>query len=388
MGNLSDLNVVEVSQAVAGPFAGKLLGDLGATVVKIEQPGVGDQQRYPTEGTIAVGNFPFLNHDKQCLSLDLTDENGKEIFHDLLSDADVLIENFSPGQFDRFGLSIENLLDQYDDLIALSIKAFGDGPFESRIGTDYPIELESSMAYMNGIDGEPLRCGFSVVDLSAAMFGVIGIQSLLLNRPTAAEDRSIEVGLFETAVMMMGQSMSFASQEEQNPTPLNVGGGHRAVYHIFNTKDSGKVFIGIWNDRHWERFINILNIPELSKYDSEEKRMENQKEIHEQIQDALLEFDSDELVKMLSSERLLFAKLQKPLEILDNHHLIEGDKFVNIGDESDITIPKPPIEGNQFDFDYPNSFLADLGQHNDSILEELGYSAQEIQDLRDSGVID
>jgi crotonobetainyl-CoA:carnitine CoA-transferase CaiB-like acyl-CoA transferase len=388
---LDDITVVEVGQVVSVPFAGMLLSDMGAEGVKVERPGTGDSQRHTTPGSHSIGDFELLNRGKKSIELNLGSEEGQEIFHELLEDADVLIENLSPGAFDRLGIPLDELAAEYESLICGSLKGFGEGPYEERLGMDHPIEVESGMTYMTGLNEHPLRVGFSVVDISTAMYMIQGVLALLRRIPSEAEKRVFTVGMFETAAMLMGQPMAYASFMGESPEPLNEGIFKWAVYDYFGTGDGEKVFIGLVSDAQWERFAEALGMEDLlddPDLQDESGRVENRDRIHDRINEELGSRSQDEVLDQLRSIRVPYAPFQKPGDLLNDEHLLAGGKQVSwTQGDTEVRLPIPPMEGPFFQYKKEGVRSPSLGEHTNSVLEDLGYSKAEIEDLRDASAI-
>lgn len=388
---LDDVAVVEVGQVVSVPFAGMLFADMGAEVLKVERPGVGDSQRHTTPGSHSIGDFELLNRGKRSIELDLSTDEGQAILQALLEEADVLLENLSPGAFDRLGIPLDALAAENESLVCGSLKGFGRGPYEERLGMDHPIEVESGMTYMTGLAGRPLRVGFSVVDISAAMFLVQGVLALLRRLPSAAEERVFTVGMFETAAALMGQSMAYASAVGEPPEPLNEGIFKWAVYDYFDTADGKKVFVGLVSDAQWERFADAFDMADLLEdpgLQDEDGRVEQRDRIQQRVRDAIGSLPSDEVVERLRSIRVPYAPFQTPADLLDDEHLVAGGKLVSwdAGD-GEMRLPVPPMEGPFFEYRTRNVRPPALGEHTETSLRELGYSPEEIAAFRDEGVI-
>lgn len=386
---LDDITVIEVGQVVSVPFAGMLLADMGADVIKIERPGTGDSQRHVTPGSHSIGDFELLNRSKKSLELDLTTEDGQQVFHDLLTDADLLIENLSPGAFDRLGLPFEALATEYDDLVIGSLKGFGEGPYEDRLGMDHPIEVESGMTYMTGLEDRPLRVGFSVVDITSAMYLVQGALAVLRRRPLDPEDRIYTVGMFETASLLMGQPMSYACVEGEAPEPLNESIFKWAVYDYFDTADDETVFVGLVSDAQWQRFAEAFGLTDLledPELQDESSRVEQRSRIQRRVSEAISSHTAEEALEKCDSIDVPYARLQTPAALLDDEHL--RDKQVTWEqDGTEMRLPLPPMEGGFFQYRIESVRAPDLGEDTVDVLAAFGYSEEEIATLSERGVV-
>jgi len=388
---LADLTVVEAGQVVSAPFAGMLFADMGADVIKVERPETGDSQRHVTPGSHSIGDFEFLNRGKRSLELDLRDEAGQAVFKDLLADADIFIENLSPGAFDRLGMSLESLAESYEDLVMLSLKGFGSGPYEDRLGVDHPIEAETGMSYMTGLEDNPLRVGFSIVDITSATYLTLGALTVQRNLPLPPEDRVVTVGMFETAALLMGQSISYAAIEGEAPAPLNENIFKWAVYDYFDTADDEVVFFGLVSDAQWKRFASafdmedILEDPEMQ---NEAGRVEHREQIQTRVRDAIGSMSQDEVLSRLDNIRVPYAPLQTPADLLDDPHLAGEGKLVSVTRESgeEIPLPAPPMESPFFEYG-DNVGTPGLGEHSAEVLHEIGYDDDDIEKLFDDDAV-
>lgn len=387
---LDDVTVVEVGQVVSAPFAGMLFADMGADVIKIERPGTGDSQRHTTPGSHSLGDFELLNRGKRSVELDLGSDDGLAVFDETLDDADVLLENLSPGAFERLGRPLEDLATVHDDLVVASVKGFGPGPYERRLGMDHPIEVESGMTYMTGLADRPLRVGFSVVDICTAMCSVLGVLTMLRRRPLPAPERVCTVGMFETAALLMGQSMAYASIQGESPAPLNESIFKWAVYDYFETADGERVFIGLVSDAQWERFDDAFDLELLSEpgMETESGRVDERELVQRRVSDAIGSRGLSDVIETLDDIRVPYAPLQTPADLLTDEHLASGEKLVSWDDDGRrMTLPNPPMEGSFFEYSRRTDGSPSLGEHTETHLSELGYSDEEIRDLVENGVV-
>ena len=386
---LNDITVIEVGQVVSTPFAGMLFADMGAEVIKIERPGTGDSQRHVTPGSHSIGDFELLNRSKRSLELDLTAEDGQRVFHDLLADADLLIENLSPGAFERLGLPFEALAAEYDDLVIGSLKGFGKGPYENRLGMDHPIEVESGMTYMTGLEDQPLRVGFSVVDITSAMYLVQGALAVFRRRPLDPEERIYTVGMFETASLLMGQPMSYACVEGEPPEPLNESIFKWAVYDYFDTADDETVFVGLVSDAQWERFAEAFDLGDLledPELQDESSRVEERPRVQRRVSEAIGSRPAQEVREKFDSIGVPYAQLQTPAALLNDEHL-RNKQVTWEQDGSKMRLPLPPMEGEFFQYRTEDVRAPDLGGDTADILAAYGYSEDEIETLSDQGIV-
>lgn len=372
--------VLELGHIVAGPTAGLILSDLGYDVVKIEKPGEGDIARRLTSQS--AGAFPFYNRNKKSMTLDLKQDEGREIFKQLAKKADVIIDNMGYGAMDRLGLSYETLSGINPGIIYLSLKGYAKGPYENRKSLDYPIEVHSGLAYMTGLSGRPMRVGGSMVDMSAAMFGIIGILDAMMQREKTGKGRFIDIGLFETAAFFMGQHIATYQITGIPMKPINEEGFAWAIYDFFETKDDLKIFVAVTTDPQWRKFCDglSLGVCQEESMSRNEKRFERRNFLIPLIASKIKEIESEQLIKMLSELNVSYAVLNQPWDLLQDPH--EKEKLIKEHYENrDISIPGTPV--NQvYARDPPK-----LGENSEEMLKLLGYSEGEIAALREKSVI-
>ena len=214
---LTGFRVLELSHIVAGPSGGLLLADLGADVIKVEEPRGGDQSRaMPNRGS----TFYALNRNKRSLAVDLKSEAGREIFTRLVRGADILLDNYSPGVLERLGFGYEWGSSINPGIIYCAIKGFLPGPYGDRPLLDELAQMMGSMAYMTGPAGRPLRAGSSVIDIGAATYGVLATLAALVDRQRTGRGQRIQSGLFESTVWFVAQHLAQASLNGESPVPM------------------------------------------------------------------------------------------------------------------------------------------------------------------------
>ncbi|WP_069807117.1 CaiB/BaiF CoA transferase family protein [Vulcanisaeta thermophila] len=377
--------VLELGQIVAGPTAGLILADLGFNVIKIEQPGRGDIARYFTGPS--EGNFAFFNRGKRSMTLNLKTEEGREIFLKLVERSDIIIENMGYGTMERLGVGYSVLSKINPRIIYLSIKGYGSGPYEDRNALDYPIEVESGVAYMNGLSNKPMRLGASIIDIAAAMFGVIGVLHALLERERTGKGTFIKVGLFETAMFLMGQHIAAYQARGFVPLkPMNEEGFAWAIYDFFETADGKRIFIAITTDAQWHKFCELFKLPicESPEYSTNEARYQRRSELIPMIAETIRRLRSDELIRMLRQNGISYAVLNTPWDLLNDPHA--SKKLISINyNQKQIKVPVTPLESDTIR--YNDADPPELGDSTEIILKELGYSKEDIDRLIIKGVI-
>jgi len=290
-GPLAGLNVVELTVHRAGPFCGALLADLGAEVVKIERPGVGDPTRVQGPGPEnRSGYFMANNRNKQSVELDLKSEAGRGVARELVAGADVFIENMGYGVADRLGLGYEDLRTGNPDLVYASVKGYGEtGPLREKKGMDLVLQAEGGIMSVTGPEGgDPVKVGQAIGDLTAGMFATVGVLARLQEVAAGDGGGKLNVGLFDAVVSMMNEYLTFYSMNGEVPGPQGVTHQSIVPYQLFETAN-GHVVTGVPSDDRWEAFCDLLDREDLREYDTNEQRMANFEAVTGAIQEEFAE---------------------------------------------------------------------------------------------------
>ncbi|MCL4331661.1 MAG: CoA transferase [Candidatus Thermoplasmatota archaeon] len=374
------IKVLEIGHIVAGPTAGLILSDLGYDVIKIERPGDGDIARRLTGSS--SGAFPFYNRNKKSLTVDMSSEEGKKVFLNLAEQSGVIIDNLGYGAMDRLGLSYEVISKRNPKIIYLSMKGYGKGVYEKRKSLDYPIEVHSGLAYMTGLTGKPMRVGGSLVDMSAAMFGVIAVLNAMIEMRESGVGKYIDIGLFESSVFLMGQHIATYQINQRELKPINEEGFAWAIYDFFPTREGRSLFIAVTTDNQWRDFCNGLELGVCgdASLDRNEKRFEKRDMLYRLISEKTSKIAIGDLMNRLEKMNIAFAVLNKPWDML-NDPQASAKMVTETYENRTIRVPVTPTGGIM------RGNPPGLGENTDEILQNLGYSSKEIQEMKMKGVI-
>jgi len=326
--DLDGLLVVTVEQAVAAPYTSCRLADAGARVIKIERPEGDFARNYDSN---ALGNsayFVWLNRGKESVSLDLKNEKDFILFKNIISKADILIQNLAPGAFERLGLDLKELRNQYPRLITCSISGFGDdGPYKNQKAYDMLIQAETGVIDItghpdkDGFDGRA-KVGPSVCDISAGMTAYQAILQALIKRGVSGKGRHISVSMFNSLADWMNPFyLGYVYNEK---TPKRNGMTHPIIvpYGAFACKDNLTILIAIQNDREWVNLCKIVLEDETMAHDSRFKtnsdRVSNRTLTEKIIQDKFLKFEREELISKLEKASVAYGRISD-MEQLKNH---------------------------------------------------------------------
>lgn len=263
--------VVDLTRVLAGPYCTMLLGDLGAEVIKVEMPGSGDDSRQigpfvDTDAGPVSAYFFSVNRNKESIALNLKVESDKRIFENLLTSADVLVENFTPGTMDRLGYSWETLHQLFPRLIFASISGFGQtGPYRDYPAYDLVVQAMGGIWSLTGEEGgRPTRVGISIGDLAAGLFGAIGVQAALLGRHSTGVGRRVDIAMLDCQVALLENALARFQVTGNVPRPIGTRHPSIAPFGLYETAD-GKIVLVAGNDIMFQRLCDALDAPELAK---------------------------------------------------------------------------------------------------------------------------
>ncbi|XWX05473.1 CaiB/BaiF CoA-transferase family protein [Aggregatilineales bacterium SYSU G02658] len=380
---LAHVRVVEFTHAVMGPAAGLVLADLGAEVIRVERAPDGDPTRR-LKG-FGTGYYTFFNRNKKSIALDLKSETGVGIARQLVTSADVLIENFAPGTMERLGFGYEALHPLNPRLIYLSLKGFMAGPYEHRPALDEVVQMMSGLAYMTGPVGQPLRAGASIVDIMGGTYGAMAVLIALMEREKTGRGKFVMNGLFETAAFIMGQHMAYSaiSQEVIPPMPARVSAW--AIYRTFHTSDQQMVFIGITSNKHWQQFCEVFERPDLlarEELATNEGRIAQRDWLLPQLEAFFVTMTRDEIIEKAERAQIPFSPIVRPEELFDDPQLNAGGSLLDVQLEDGrwTKLPRLPlmVEGDEFGLRLQ---APKIGEHTRELLTQLGYDDAQIEAL-------
>ena len=383
---LTGIRVVEFSHMVMGPTCGLILADLGADVVKVEPAPGGDKTRHlPGSG---AGYFGTYNRNKRSISVNLKSTEGREFATQLIRASDVLIENFGAGVLDRLGLGYDAMQKINPSLIYCALKGFLSGPYEQRAALDEVVQMMGGLAYMTGPEGCPLRAGTSVNDMMGGLFGVIAIQAALWERQRTGKGTFVRSGLFETNMFLVAQHMVQYRQTGVPAVPMPERVSAWAVYDVFDTADDEKIFVGVVSDKHWAQFCNAFGLDDLLQ-DAElrinAQRVARRDAFMPRLREMFGGQDLSQAATICERVGLPFAPILRPDQLFDDPHLNHTGATVEVTLSNGVRTQVPALP-----FEYggtrPSLYhdLPQIGEHNDAVARELGYSDEALERLRPS----
>jgi itaconate CoA-transferase len=392
MNPLEGITVVALEQAVAAPFATRQLADLGARVIKVERPGAGDFARgYDTTVKGLSSHFVWLNRSKESLTLDLKQPEARDILEQLLADADVFIHNLAPGAAGRLGFGAERLREEYPQLIVCGISGYGfTGPYRDKKAYDLLVQCETGLVSITGTPETPSKVGISAADIAAGMYAYSGILAALFRRERTLEGMEIEVSMLEALGEWMGFPAYFALYGGEEPE--RSGARHAAIapYGPFECGDGEVVFLGIQNEREWERFCEaVLEHPAMAKeerFATNSGRVANREALDKEIEGVFKRLSAEEVIERLEEAQIANARMRTVHGFLDHPQLEARDRWREVGSPAGplrALLPPATMSG----VEPTMAAVPEVGEHTDRILAELGYDEEGIAALHQEKVV-
>jgi itaconate CoA-transferase len=378
---LEGITVVTLEQAIAAPFATRQLADMGARVIKIERPEVGDFARnYDTTVNGLSSHFVWCNRSKESIELDLKTEHGKEVLRRLIEKADVFMQNLAPGAIERMGFDPEELTEKHPELIVCSLSGYGKGgPYETKKAYDLLVQCETGLVSITGSEGIPSKAGISIADIAAGMYAYTGVLTALLNRSKTGQGTVMEISMLEALGEWMGYPAYYAAYGGEEPKRADASHSTIYPYGPFICGDGKTVFIGLQNEREWENFcLRILEKPELTvdpRFENNYKRSEHRDELKSIIENTFKEKTSDEVIEMVEEANIANARLNTMKDFFDHPQLTARNRWEQVQTPSgEIAALKPPV--NMKNTQSVMKPIPELGEHTESILKEIGMYTQ------------
>ncbi|MCW5648627.1 MAG: CoA transferase [Ramlibacter sp.] len=389
---LDGITVVSLEHAIAAPFCTRQLADLGARVIKVERPGVGDFARdYDQRTRGLASHFVWVNRSKESLTLDLKQPDALAVLKELIAGADVLVQNLAPGAAARMGLSYEVLSAANPRLIVCDISGYGaDGPYRDKKAYDLLIQSEAGFLSVTGTPDEPCKSGNSIADIAAGMYGYTSVLAALLQRGKTGKGSHIDVSMLESLGEWMGFPLYYA-YEGATPPPRSAA-SHATIYPYgpFAAGDGGTVMLGLQNEREWKIFCEkVLLQPALAtdaRFDANAKRNAHRGELKALILQAFGDMTAAQVVQRLDDAGIANARMNSMAEVWAHPQLQARGRLRQVASPAgDIAALLPP--GANSSFDYRMDAVPAIGEHTEAILRELGRDAGAIAALREARAI-
>jgi crotonobetainyl-CoA:carnitine CoA-transferase CaiB-like acyl-CoA transferase len=393
-GSLSGVTVIDFTRVLSGPYCTMVLADHGARVIKLEHPVRGDDTRHwgpPFLGSESA-YFLSVNRNKESVTLDFKHPDGKRILEQLLSRADVVVENFRPGTLDAAGFGATDVLSRHPRIVYCSISGYGHtGPRSEEPGYDAVMQAEGGLMSITGeADGPPLRLGVAITDIVSGLFAAQGVMSALIAREKTGRGQRVDIGMLDaTAALLTYQAGNYFATGQ---VPSRMGNRHPTIvpYESFRAADGDFVIAG-GNDEIWRRLCAVIGRPELAddpRYRTNADRAPRHAEVKAELERALQTRTRDEWVRELTNAGVPCGSVREISEVLADPQIVAREMVRDVEHSTIGTarVINSPVKMS----DTPTSVRTappTLGQHTTDVLRELGYDEQQLTALKSARVI-
>ena len=377
-GPLKDLLVVDLTRVLVGPYCTMILSDLGARVIKIEAPEIGDDSRkFGPFVKDYSAYFMSLNRGKESIALNLKNEDDKKIFEKILAKADILVENFKPGTLEKWGFGWKQVSKKYPKLIYASASGFGQtGPLKELPAYDMVVQGMGGLMSVTGQpNSEPTRVGTSIGDITAGLFTAIGINAALYDRQKTGKGMYIDVSMLDCQIAILENAIARYLSKNEIPKPMGSRHPSIAPFEAFKTKDS-YIIIAAGNDKLFENLCNALDLKDLildEKYKSNSSRSENMNELKKILEQKLINKTTNEWVKNLESLKIPCGPIFNIKEAVENPQVEARNMIVKAYHKviGDFKLAGNPIKMSTYEDEKTRGDIPDLDEHREKIMEEF-----------------
>ena len=377
-GPLKDVLVLDLTRVLVGPYCTMILSDLGARVIKVEAPEIGDDSRkFGPFVKDYSAYFMSLNRGKESIALNLKKEDDKKIFEKILAKADVLVENFKPGTLEKWGFGWKELSKKYPKLIYASASGFGQtGPLKELPAYDMVVQGMGGLMSVTGQpNSEPTRVGTSIGDITAGLFTAIGINAALYDRQKTGKGMYIDVSMLDCQIAILENAIARYLSKNEIPKPMGSRHPSIAPFEAFKTKDS-YIIIAAGNDKLFESLCQTLNLNELinsSKFKSNSLRSENMDELKKILEDKLAYKTTNEWVKQFENLKIPCGPIYNIKEAVENPQVKARNMIVKAYHKviGEFKLAGNPIKMSSYKDENKRGDIPDLDEHRNKILKEF-----------------
>lgn len=389
---LEGVKILAFEQVLSGPFATCLLADMGAEVIKVERPGVGDVIRgWDSVVRGLSSGYVWLNRNKRSLTVDVKQEKGRALLQDLARRSDIFFENYAPGVAARLGLGYEKLSELNPRLIYCSLSGYGqDGPYRDVKAYDLLIQGEGGIIATTGYPDKPARAGLAIADIAAGMYAAIGILLALYQREKTGRGQLIDISMFDSIVSWLGYFPHHYWHAGEEPARVGMRHHYVTPYGPYLAGDGEYVNLAVASAADWEIFCRkVVERPELledPRFATVEGRRKNRSVLEETIENIFLERDHQHWLEQLKKAQLPYGEVRGIAQVLA-HPQVAARKLIR---EAESPVGKVPVIANAVKMSAsPARYdrIPALGEDSEAILRELGYDAAAIAQLRADKVV-
>ena len=377
-GPLKDLLVVDLTRVLVGPYCTMILSDLGARVIKVEAPEIGDDSRkFGPFVQDYSAYFMSLNRGKESIALNLKNEDDKKIFDKILSKADILVENFKPGTLNKWGYGWEEVNRKYPKLIYASASGFGQtGPLKELPAYDMVVQGMGGLMSVTGQpNSEPTRVGTSIGDITAGLFTAIGINAALYDRQKTGKGMFIDVSMLDCQIAILENAIARYLSKNEIPEPMGSRHPSIAPFEAFKTKDS-YIIIAAGNDKLFEKLCNILGVSKIfsdEKFNTNSARSKNMDELKIILEEKLSVKSTTEWVNLMEREKIPCGPIYNIKEAVENPQVEARNMIVKAYHKviGDFKLAGNPIKMSTYEDPNKRGDIPDLDEHREKILKEF-----------------
>ena len=389
---LAGVTVVALEQAVSAPMCTRTLADFGARVIKVENPRGGDFTRdYDDVVNGMAAHFVWLNRGKESVTLDLRDDAGRDVLHQLLDRADVLVSNLAPGAAGRLGIGLDDVARRHPQVIAVEISGYGSGgPLSGKRAYDLLVSAETGVCAITGRPGEPAKPGPPFADATTGLYAALSVMASIGTQRATGQGSRIEISMFDVMTELMGYPLTWTAATGVDQQPAGMGSAAVAPYSAYPTKDGRTVVLGTTNDAEWQRLARqLLGRPDLAD-DPRYLRNPDRVELRDELDSVLAQWCArHELAAIqLAADAAGIGNsvYRTPTEVVQHPHLAARDRWRTVATPAGPvrqTLPPTLIDGQPLAM----GPVPALGAHTGAVLAELGLADEEITALRDRGAV-
>ena len=377
-GPLKDILVLDLTRVLVGPYCTMILSDLGARVIKVEAPEIGDDSRkFGPFIDDQSAYFMSLNRGKESIALNLKNSEDKKIFEQILKKADVLVENFKPGTLEKWGFGWKDLCKKYPKLIYASASGFGQtGPLRELPAYDMVVQGMGGLMSVTGQpNSEPTRVGTSIGDITAGLFTAIGVNAALYDRKKTGKGTYIDVSMLDCQIAILENAIARYLAKNEIPKPMGSRHPSIAPFEAFKTKDS-YIIIAAGNDRLFEKLCELLAMPEICKdpkFSDNSSRSKNMDELKKILENKLISRSTKEWVKDMEKEKIPCGPIFNIKEAVENPQVDARNMIVKAFHKEigDFKLAGNPIKMSSYKDEKTRGDIPDLDEHREKILKEF-----------------
>lgn len=392
---LEGIKVLDLTRVLSGPYATMIMADMGADVIKLEQPVTGDDSRQfgpYVEGESAY--FMSLNRNKRSMTLNLKKPEAKELFLEMIKNVDVVAENFRPGTMEKLGIGYEELKKINPKLIFATMSGFGQtGPYSKRPAYDMIVQGMGGIMSITGEEGgDPVRVGTSIGDITAGMFGTIGILAALVDRDISGEGRMVDVAMLDGQLSILENAISRYTATGEVPKPLGARHPSIAPFEAYKTKDS-YVIVACGNDALWEKFCKLTSREDLlamDEFKTNPDRVKNVRKLKEYMTEIFGQKTTAEWDEYLNKNGIPCSAINTVDKLFTDPQVAARKMLVEVEQPGvgKIKIAGNPIKLSGLEEEIPKDAAPQIGEHSELILKKyLGYTDEQIAELKKENII-